>query len=259
MTIESNEKNLPKVSRRRIWPGLLILAAGCLLLAREMKADIPDWIFTWQSLLMGIGIVIGFQHQFRNITWLILVAIGGFSLVDRQMPELHLHHFISPVILILLGFFFIFRRRNEQWMHQREAWRNSWKNSWRNIRNPITATGDEGEYIDSTSVFGSVKKKVLSKNFKGGDITCFMGGAEIDLSQADLQGPVVMDVTQLFGGVKLVIPGNWNIRTNVTSIFSGIEDKRANPFAAADENKTLVLDGTSVFGGIEITSYPTQS
>src|SRR5690349_22431252 len=40
-------------------------------------------------------------------------------------------------------------------------------------------------FIDVTAVFGGIKKNVLSKNFKGGDITSFMGGSEIDLSQAD--------------------------------------------------------------------------
>ncbi len=44
------------------------------------------------------------------------------------------------------------------------------------------------DYIDATTVLGGIHKNIISKNFKGGDITIFMGGAEINLSQADIQG-----------------------------------------------------------------------
>jgi predicted membrane protein len=253
--MDDNEKNYPRRPHRRVWPGLFIVGAGILLLAREMHADIPDWIFTWPTLLICIGIVIGFQSGFRRSAWLLIVAAGAFSLVDRQMPDLNLHHYIYPVLLILLGLFFIFRRRNEDWHRQRQEWKNSWKNNLPNVERGTNINTDTGEFIDSTSIFGNVKKIVLSKNFKGGDITCIMGGAEIDLSQADIQGPVRMDITQLFGGTKLIVPGNWNVKTNVTSIFAGVEDKRVMQITTPDENKTIILDGTSIFGGIEITSY----
>jgi predicted membrane protein len=256
--MDDNEKNYPRRTHNRIWPGILIVTIGALLLAREMKADIPDWIFSWPCILIGVGIVIGFQHNFRNISWLILIIIGCFLLVDRQMPELQLHHYLYPGLIICLGLFFIFRRRNDHWVRQRQEWKNSWRNSSQNLGRGVDISSNDGEYLDSTSIFGGVKKVILSKNFKGGDITCLMGGAEIDLSQADIQASVTLDITQVFGGTKLVIPGNWNVKTDITSIFAGIEDKRAIQPTITDPNKILVLDGTSVFGGIEITSYPTK-
>ncbi|HLY72207.1 MAG TPA: DUF5668 domain-containing protein [Puia sp.] len=256
--MDDKDKDYPARPHRKFWPGLFIVGAGILLLAREMHADIPDWIFTWPTLLICIGIIIGFQNQFRNIAWLLFIAAGSFSLVDKQMPDLHLHHYIYPVLLIFLGLFFIFRRRNDQWVRQRQEWRSKWKDSWHNMEHEANINTDSGEFIDSTSIFGSVKRIVLSKNFKGGDLTCFMGGAEIDLSQADIQSPVRLDITQLFGGTKLVVPGNWNVKTHVTSIFAAVEDKRVMQITIPDANKILILDGTSIFGGIEITSYATK-
>jgi predicted membrane protein len=256
--MDDNEKNYPQRPARKMWPGLLIVVAGILLLAREIGADVPDWIFSWPTLLIAIGIFIGFQSGFRNIVWLLLILAGVFTLVDREMPDLRLHRYLNPVLLILLGMYFIFRRKNGRWSQQRHDWKNQWRNSWSNTQQGTNVTTDDGEFIDSTSIFGSVKKIVLSKNFKGGDITCIMGGAEIDLSQADMLSPVSIDVTQLFGGTKLVIPGNWNVKTNVTSIFAGVEDKRTMPATMPDQTKTLILDGTSIFGGIEITSFPTK-
>jgi predicted membrane protein len=111
------------------------------------------------------------------------------------------------------------------------------------------------DFIDSTSIFGGIKKNIISKNFKGGDITNIMGGSEIDLTQADIHGTVRIDLTQVFGGTKLIVPSNWQVKAQMAAIFGGVEDKRSIQNTALDPNKILLLDGTSIFGGIEIRSY----
>jgi hypothetical protein len=110
------------------------------------------------------------------------------------------------------------------------------------------------DYISATTVLGGIHKNILSKNFKGGDITIFMGGAELNLSQADIQGTAALDITQIMGGTKIVVPPHWTIRSELTSIFGNIEDKRQN-IGVPNPDKVLILDGTSVFGGIEIRNY----
>jgi predicted membrane protein len=114
---------------------------------------------------------------------------------------------------------------------------------------------NEADFIDSTSIFGGTKKVILSKNFKGGDITCFMGGAELDLSQADIKSPVVLDVTQIFGGTKIIVPPTWDVKSEVAAVFGGIEDKRRILTGNLNPDKVVILRGTSIFGGIEIKSY----
>jgi hypothetical protein len=123
---------------------------------------------------------------------------------------------------------------------------------------PAAGTVSLDSLIDITAVFAGVKRGILSKNFQGGDITAFMGGAEIDLTQADIQGTVVLDVTAIFGGVKLIIPSDWEVQSHATAIFGGIEDKRF-VYPALQSGKVLVLDGVAVFGGVEIKSYPTAT
>ena len=81
-----------------------------------------------------------------------------------------------------------------------------------------------------------------------------MGGAEINLSQADIQGTAALDITQIMGGTKIIVPSNWEIRSQLTSVFGNIEDKRQN-IGVTDPQKVLIIDGTSVFGGIEIRNY----
>jgi len=85
-------------------------------------------------------------------------------------------------------------------------------------------------------------------------MTIFMGGAELNLAQADINGTVTLDITQVMGGTKLIVPPHWEIRSNLTSVFGSIEDKRQQD-KVANPDKVLVLDGTSIFGGIEIRNY----
>jgi predicted membrane protein len=82
-----------------------------------------------------------------------------------------------------------------------------------------------------------------------------MGGADINLGQADIQGEVVLDVTAVFGGVKIVLPSNWKVVSEMSAVFGGIEDKRQVVEDNARMDKLLILRGTSVFGGIEIKNF----
>jgi predicted membrane protein len=118
-----------------------------------------------------------------------------------------------------------------------------------------TATADKRDFLDVTAVFGGVKKNVLSKNFQGGDITSIMGGCEIDLTQADFTGRITIDATNIFGGTKLIVPPTWDVQSEVSAIFGGVDDKRQLSGIPMDPNKVLILDGTCMFGGIEIRSF----
>lgn len=116
--------------------------------------------------------------------------------------------------------------------------------------------GDREDYLDSVSIFGGVEKNIVSKDFKGGEVTTFFGGSSINMSQADIKDKAVLELTQVFGGAQLIIPSNWKLSSEVVSVFGGIEDKRAyHKDQGTEPVKTLILRGTSVFGGIEIKSY----
>ena len=115
-------------------------------------------------------------------------------------------------------------------------------------------TWNSEDFIDTTSVFGGVHKKIVSKNFKGGDVTTFLGGTELDFTQADINGVVRLDVTQIMGGTKIIVPPHWEVRSQVTAVFAGFEDKRQQP-AGLNPDKILIIEGTSIFGGIELKNY----
>jgi len=80
------------------------------------------------------------------------------------------------------------------------------------------------------------------------------GGNDIDLSQADINGTATFETNIVFGGVKLIVPAHWQIKSEVDCVFGTVEDKRRDSSGGV-ENKTLVLKGSVVFGSIEIKSY----
>jgi len=239
----------------RFWSGLLLLTVGGLLLAKQAGAYIPGWLFHWHMLLIGIGLMISFKSNFKNAGGLIMIIVGVAFLLNDIIPDANMQNFIWPGIFIVAGLLFIFKPRTPK--NLSSDW-DDWKQKKKDdMQTFTTIPGEEeiGEYIDINSVFGGVKKIILSKNFKGGEINAFMGGAEINLLQADIKGSVHLDVNNVFGGTKLILPSNWDIKNEITAVFGGVEDKRSINLPMPDPSKTIVLTGSCVFGGIEIKNF----
>jgi predicted membrane protein len=244
----------------RLGPGLFLLLVGTVLLLDQMGFPLPDWLFNWHLLLIAIGIFLGLRHNFRGGAWLVLILVGTYFYIQDYYPHLPLHRFLWPSVLIFVGLMIIVSPRR---YGRRREWREQWGEDWRGRscgkRSAVGfATAKEGfsteDFIDSTAIFGGVHKKVVSKNFRGGDCTSIMGGTELDLTQADFTGVIRLDVTQLMGGTKILVPPHWEVRSEVTAVFAGYEDKRQQP-AVVNPDKIMILTGTSIFGGIELKNY----
>jgi hypothetical protein len=225
----------------RILGGVVLLGIGALLIAHEMGADIPNWIFTWPMIPIAIGLFIGAKMNFRPDGWLIPIFIGCAFLLNNIMPELEIKNFIWPTIIIIIGLAMIFRPRKQHWG---EYW------------NTDVNSTEGGDRIDMVSVFSGNKKMIITKDFRGGEAVSVFGGTELNLVQSDINGTVTLELTQVFGGAKLIVPSNWKIiSSEVVSVFGSLEDKRQLRSEPTDETKVLRLIGTSVFGGVEIKSY----
>ena len=246
----------------RIMGGMVIVAIGALLMAQKLGADVPEWIFTWPMILICVGLFTGAKHSFRGMGWLIPIAIGTVFLINEQSIDLPLKQLMWPAVIILIGIAMMVRPR--RWERQR-PWRNDdWQNHprwqrWKQWEHEYTHNAQQmsDNFLDITTVFGGTKKNIVTKEFKGGDITTFFGGIELNFVQADLTETATIDVTQVFGGAKLVVPPHWTVRSeDLVTVFGSIEDKRPiRSDLPPDGTKILVLKGTCLFGGIDIKSY----
>lgn len=259
----------------RVLSGFILLAVGIILLLKQLGFELPYWLFTWPMLLIVIGFFVGARHGYHSNKWLIVVLIGVLFLIDKTIPGINISHFIWPIIIMTAGLMIIFRPRKKRLRD--EHWRKWWEEQRYNKQEyrkhkfdkyrdyhydykQYTMPNDDktGEdFINSTTIFGGIEKSVLSKTFKGGEIVNICGGTELNLSQADIEGKVVLDITQVLGGTKLIVPSHWEIKSEMmVAVFGGLEDKRAiKPETTIDTTKILVIKGISVFGGISISNF----
>ena len=240
-----------------IWTGVFLVLIGVAYLLKVSVPDVPEWIFSWQMLLITIGLFIGLRHNFRGPAWFILILIGAAFLLNEWYAHMTVRQYIWPVIFIAAGLFFILRPRRRRFCGNEPANPNTTSNATStttadpNTQRIESAQVTSDDYVDATSVFGGTKKNVVSKNFRGGDVVNIFGGSELNLGQADIHGRVELEVTQIFGGTKILVPSNWEVKPEMVAIFGGIEDKR-DVSTASNPDKVLVLKGTSIFAGIEI-------
>ncbi len=266
------------------WLGIALLIVGTVLFLRQMDVEFPFWMFEWYTIVFIIGLFIGLRNGFRDKGAIIMMAVGAVFFLRDYYHDFPYRNYMIPALVILLGFYILVRsgrKRNfpgepistidegpvnipptgnpgssssittssRVFTTEQSSETSGYKS---NDSGNKSVTGED--VFDIVTVFGSTKKMVISKDFKGGEIVSVFGGSEVNFIQSDFHDTVEIEVVAIFGGSKLIVPSNWNVRAEAVAIFGGVEDKR-DPHVTRDMNKTLVLKGSTIFGGIEVTSY----
>jgi predicted membrane protein len=268
--------DISRTPKNKVLAGVILLAVGGILLVKQFNFFFfPNWLLSWPLGLIVLGLYFGAKHNFRKPIWFILVIIGTLNLIDDVFPSFDVSNVIWPVLLIAFGLWIIMRRKNEVVVPNSDYWDKKYKANPFPTDAPLSGFTTEGaaaftsepgigsipplpsedDYLNATAVFGGVNKTILSKNFMGGDITNVFGGTEIDFTQADIHGRVVIDITQLFGGTKIIVPANWHVIPDLAAVFAGVDDKRIRTGLPHSTEKVLVLKGVSLFAGVDIRSY----
>jgi predicted membrane protein len=252
----SNNNNITPNRSGRMLSGLVIVVIGLAFLLDNMGFNIPNWVFSWHILLIVIGVFIGIRRNFRGAGWLVMILIGFYFTIDNITGlDFDASKYALSVGLVILGGYLIFKPKCDSKIKKRNRFADGFNPVTEDINPGQDKQRNSQDFVEATAVFGGSNQIIYSKNLKGGDVTVVFGGADINLTQADFTDNAVFDVTAIFGGVKLVIPQNWIIKSNVTPIFGSIEDKRGHLIPTGEIQKTLIIDGTVMFGGIEIKSF----
>jgi predicted membrane protein len=259
-----SKKYIRKNSRNSIGKGFIFLIVGAFFLLRSLDLDIPEWVGSWEVLLIGIGAIIWFSSEFKNNAGIILMLVGSvFLMRDIYAWPFDISRFIWPGCLILIGIMLIFRKQGN---------RRRWSDHSTSFPDDSTSIPDDtmrkddkyhafsystltDDYLDVTAVFSGVNRVVVSKEFKGGTATAVFGGSDINLTQADFNGTIEIEANCVFGGVEIVVPSNWNVKVKMDTVFGGVEDNRPVEMMSNNPDKVLIIKGTCVFGGVEIKSY----
>lgn len=214
---------------------ILILFGGLYFMHQADMLDPRMWhvIFSWQMLLIALGIL---ALSEKNYAWgTTLIIVGGMFLYKRYTG--HAIDYFWPVLIIMAGLAIIFIRPRY------------WS---RNIGGQLKEGVHEGDIVNETAIFGGNDRIIRTENFLGGTVVSIFGGSKIDLTQSAIKPgtTVYMEMTSIFGGSTLIVPPDWNTKLEVTSIMGGFSDKRYN--TNIDKSKTLVIKGVCIFGGGEL-------
>jgi predicted membrane protein len=132
---------------------------------------------------------------------------------------------------------------------------------WRGQRNYSQSNAPR---LNEVNVFFGGKKKIVAKNFAGGDVVAIFGGYEIDLSEADMTGsPIEIEVVNIFGGGEIRVPPGWEVSLQTVGIFGGCGDRTWHPEPAppgakypdgspVPPPKRLIIKGVAIFGGMTV-------
>lgn len=242
--MERQTQNFKRSGRAHLLLGIVLMFLGLFLIA-DMADIVPwrlrDFIFTWQALLIFLGLVF-LSNKENKGTGVILIAIGGFFLLPKVLDlPYYWRSLFWPSMLIILGLVVIFGAR-----------RHGSSGTYFGHKKKVSGE----DILDDVAVFGGGDRVVHSQNFQGGKITNIFGGSKYDMSKARLaQGHQHLEVIMIFGGSKFIIPDGWDVKIELTSVFGGFSDKRSRSVIEKERDRLLVITGVTLFGGGEIVNF----
>ncbi len=112
-----------------------------------------------------------------------------------------------------------------------------------------------------TAVFGGFEKRGAWTCPRRVTVTAVMGGAEVDLREAELApGVTEMSVTAIMGGVELIVPPWLSVEVDATAIMGGFEELHRAPTTPEPGRRVLRVTGVAIMGGVSIeTRLPGES
>jgi len=231
------------------------------------------------------------QKSGRTLLGFIFIIIGGVFLLqqtDIGLPfEIPSFLFKWPMILILLGLFFLFTRENRTtglillciglvflapyvfgvglsvvityaipifliiaglvFLFPRTLGGIKKKGNWVNKETDKT--------VNAFHVFSSGKTLIQSEEFIGGEVVCVFGGSDIVFHESTvIQEAAFLEVSCIFGGCNVYVPEDWTVETEISNIFAGVEDKRykSGRITKPNPSKVLHIKGSLIFSGLDI-------
>lgn len=240
-----DENESPRIyhGNRNLLLGVVLILIGIAVFFKSLGIfpyETEQIIFSWQMLLIAIGVIMISSSRSR-IGGLILILIGGFFLLEEFSGlSGEVRSLFWAFFFIFIGLVIMFRA------FRMPLYRRHW-------HSPVS---DSLDYVDEIAIFGGSEKRIHSQNFCGGHMTNIFGGSTFDFSDARLaSGKHVLDVVSVFGGFKLIVPPDWNIKLEVTAILGGVSDKRTRVNENLSEENVLIVRGIAIFGGGEIKNF----
>jgi hypothetical protein len=242
---------------RGLFAGLFIVALGIVFLLDQEGIVSADYMFHffWPAIFIFFGLEAAScrTNAARRNLGLVITGIGVLMLLST----LNLVRFrigfelIWPVALICLGVWVILRALT----HAGTAGGGfAFLGSWAEHLNQWRGSDSMDSQFENLSVFAGVKRRITSKNFRGGNVLAIFGGFQIDLTHADIEGDsAVITANACMGGGEIRVPETWVVDIQGVPILGGFVDETHQiPPTDPAKTKRLVVKGIALMGGVAI-------
>jgi len=219
------------MSVTRIWISSILIIVGGLFLLEAIEVidagqTIGDW---WPLAIVGAGLLELLMGRPRH--WLgplVLMAIGSLILLRTTDTVTDFGPVVWAVIFIVVGLAIL-------------------------TRSFVSRAGPfDIDKVNSFVMFGGRELASHSKQFAGGTVGSVFGGTELDLRDAALAPGAALEVFTAFGGTEISVPHGWRVEMQGLPLFGGFENATAKDRDLGAEAPVLVVQGTALFGGIEV-------
>ena len=210
--------------------GLLVIFLGVIFTLGNLNLIHFNIVQLWPIALIILGLyMLATAGELPGRFTGILVGVLGVLLLFNNLGYLYFHFWdFWPLLLVLVGF-------NMIWMALQGR----------------TQTEESSKTISGFAILGGFEKTCNSSDFRGGELTAFMGGCEVDLRHASIEeGPAVINVHAFMGGIEIFVPTDWTVTCKVLPLLGGVEEKTVAPQSGPAKN--LLIRGYAIMGGIEI-------
>lgn len=203
-------------TKGRLWIGLILVLIGIYLLLHNfglVPFTLPSSLFTWPSLLILIGLVMIGTKESKS-GGLTLVLVGIVFLLPRLF-EITMDEILQfwPLIFVFIGAGILIRYNREK----KKAGRHP----------TAGLVGEATDFVDETALLGSVHRVIVSRHFKGGNLTAIASRITVDLSGARLaENNYAISVFVLLGSMKIIIPDDWSVSNQCEEILGKTNDRR---------------------------------
>jgi predicted membrane protein len=226
--------------------GVLVIAIGLLFLLDNLDIiEVRDALAFWPLVFIFAGVAKLLDTTSPNGYLVGLAGIGiGVTMILHRLGIIYFSWRAAwPLILIAVGAMVVYRAVTGQ----------------RTARFGVAVAdgkdaAQEGaagpmQTVDVTAILGGFERRVLTQDFRGGEVTAVMGGCALDMREASITGEAMIHVFAFWGGVTLKVPPDWTVVLEGTPILGGFEEKTIAP---PDSSKRLVVRGYAIMGGVEV-------
>lgn len=114
------------------------------------------------------------------------------------------------------------------------------------------ARSDQEERLTALAFWWGAQRRTRTRRFRSASLTAIMGGVELDLRDADIEGSARIDVFAFWGGVEIKVPRTWDVRTSGLPLMGGWENKTEPPVGGGpvlDVRLVTIMAGADVRHG----------